>query len=73
MAYQDYLQERSTECIRLAVDQPWSDEAADLLDLAFDYGSIASRVAEQDPGADPAGDEGGASEAGAFFSWLTRH
>jgi hypothetical protein len=74
MAYQDYLQAQSAECIRLAVEQPWSDETGDLLDLALDYGSMASTVALQEPRASPAGDEAGAvPETGAFFGWLTRH
>lgn len=73
MAYGDYLRQQSSECIRLAVEQPWSDEAGDLIDLAQEYSSAASTYDGRSfghdistAGADPPGQA-------RLFSWLTRH
>lgn len=41
MPYGDYLRDRSSQCIRLAVEQPWSDETGALIDLARNYSNLA--------------------------------
>jgi hypothetical protein len=44
MSYADYLKARSGDCIRLAVERPWTDDTGDLIDLARDYSSWAASV-----------------------------
>lgn len=44
MRYGDYLREQSTDCIDLVVEQPWSNAAGDLIDLAIDYSATAAAI-----------------------------
>ena len=53
MPYGDYLRDRSSQCIRLAVEQPWSDETGDLIDLARDYSTLACGFDEKEHEAQP--------------------
>ena len=48
MPYGDYLRDRSSQCIRLAVEQPWSDETGALIDLARDYSTLACGFDEKE-------------------------
>jgi hypothetical protein len=45
MSYASYLNEQVRECLSLAVAEPWSRDAAELIDLAETYSSLASRAA----------------------------
>jgi hypothetical protein len=44
MRYEDYLREQSSDCIHLVVEQPWSNAAGDLIDLAIDYSATAGAI-----------------------------
>ncbi len=73
MAYGNYLRQQSSECIRLAVEQPWSDDAENLIDLARDYSSMASSFDRRTfDGAYP-GAQGEAPGQARLFGWLTMH
>ena len=57
MPYADYLREQSSDCIQLAVEQPWGNHAGDLIDLALNYSAMASslddHIAPAKPAAEP--------------------
>ncbi len=73
MVYQQYLRARSSDCIGLAVEQPWSADAGNLIDLAQNYRSIAAALDTQDaPGRGSAGADS-LSSGTSLFGWLTRH
>ena len=44
MPYATFLREQSSDCIQLAVHQPWSNDAGDLVDLALNYRALASSL-----------------------------
>lgn len=54
MRYGDYLREQSSDCIDLVVEQPWSNAAGDLIDLAIAYTATAEAVEARKAAAAPA-------------------
>lgn len=54
MRYGDYLREQSRGCVGLVVEQPWSNAAGDLIDLAIDYSATAEALEASPAAAAPA-------------------